>query len=189
MGGVGERMIRSVRKILKSLLQQTLTDEALGTFFTEVEAIMNARPLTHLSMDSRDDEPLTPNHLLLLRKNPSVSPGIFVKEDCYLRRRWRQVQYLADQFWTRWVKEYLPLLQQRQKWTRPNRNFAVNDIVLVVNEGIPRGQWPIGRVVTTYPDKHGLVRQVEVRVRPRYYKRPISKLCLLEANENLSSAT
>ncbi|XP_030842249.1 uncharacterized protein LOC105438717 [Strongylocentrotus purpuratus] len=187
MGGVWERIIRSVRKILTSLPQQTLTDEALLTLFTEVEAILNGRPLTHLSMDSRDDEPLTPNHLLLLRKNPSLPPGIFVKEDCHLRRHWRQVQYLAGQFWTRWVKEYLPLLQQRQKWTRPNRNFEVDDLVLVVNESTPRGQWPIGRVLTTYPDKRGLVRQVEVRVGPRYYKRPISKLCLLEANVEASS--
>lgn len=65
--------------------------------------------------------------------------------------------------------------------------FAVNDLVLVVNESVQRGQWPIGRAVTTYLDKQGFVRQVEVWVEPRFYKRPISKLCLLEANEEISS--
>ncbi|XP_041484654.1 uncharacterized protein LOC121431209 [Lytechinus variegatus] len=184
MGGVWERVIRSVRRILTSLLQQqTLTDEALMTLFSEVEAILNARPLVNLSMDARDDEPLTPNHLLLLRKSPSLPPGIFKKEDCLLRRKWRQVQYLADRFWSRWVREYLPLLQERQKWVKPRRNFETDDLVLVVNEDMPRGRWPIGRVVATHPDKRGLVRQIEVKVGSKYYKRPISKLCLLEASK------
>ncbi|XP_071479017.1 uncharacterized protein [Diadema antillarum] len=73
MGGVWERVIRAVRRILSGLLkEQLVTDEALTTLMTEVEAILNARPLTQLSMDSNDDEPLTPNHLLLLRQNPSL---------------------------------------------------------------------------------------------------------------------
>ena len=186
MGGVWERIIRSVRKILGGLLnQQLLTDEALMTFMTEVEAILNARPLTQLNTDPNDDEPLTPNHLLLLRKSPAMPPGIFSKDECFVRRRWRQVQYLADQFWKRWVKEYLPLLQQRQKWTKPKRNFQQDDLVLVVDDSAHRGQWPLGRIVATYPDKLGRVRQVDVRVGPKCFRRPISKLCLLEARGEL----
>ncbi|XP_071481344.1 uncharacterized protein [Diadema antillarum] len=182
MGGVWERVIRSVRKILEGLLnQQLITDEALMTFMTEVEAILNARPLTQLNTDPHDDEPLTPNHLLLLRKSASLPPGIFTKDDCYTRRRWRQVQYLADQFWKRSVKEYLPLLQQRQKWTKSKRNFMQDDLVLVADDCAPRGQWPLGRIVATYPDKLGRVRQVDVRVGLKSFRRPISKLCLLEA--------
>eukprot|EP00057_Strongylocentrotus_purpuratus_P026706 XP_011681180.1 PREDICTED: uncharacterized protein LOC100893948 [Strongylocentrotus purpuratus] len=156
MGGAWERIIRSVRKILRSLLgQQLLSDEALTTYMTEVEAILNSRPLTQLSMDPRDEEPLTPNHLLLLRKTSPLPPGIFSKEDSYSRRRWRQVQYLADQFWKRWVREYLPILQERQKWSRPKRNFTVDDLVLIVNDQTPRGQWALGRITQTYPDKRG----------------------------------
>ena len=165
MGGVWERIIRSVRKILESLLQQQIvTDESLITIMTEVEAILNARPLTQLSMDPKDDEPLTPSHLLLMRRNPSLPPDVFYKEDNYSKRRWRQAQYIADQFWRRWVREYLPLLQQRQKWTKPERNFEVNDLVLVVDDSAPRGHWPLGRVVNTYPDRHGMTRQVEVKL-------------------------
>ncbi|XP_030828101.1 uncharacterized protein LOC115919169 [Strongylocentrotus purpuratus] len=185
MGGAWERMIRSIRRILGSLLkQQLVNDETLTTLMTEVEAILNARPLTQLSLDPRDEEPLTPNHLLLLRKNPSLPPGTFTKEDSYLQRRWRQVQFLANQFWKRWIKEYLPLLQQRQKWTRVERNFQTDDLVLVADDSSPRGKWPLGKVTATYPDRHGRVRQVEVRVGSKYYKRPISKLCLLEAGKD-----
>jgi hypothetical protein len=117
-GGVWERLIRSVRRILYSLMreQQTrLDDESIHTLFCEVEAIMNSRPLTFVSNDVNDFDVLTPNHLLLMQHGSSSPCGLFDKADCYSRRRWRYIQYLADMFWKRWVKEYLPTLQSRQK--------------------------------------------------------------------------
>ena len=150
MGGIWKRVIRSVRKIVGNLLQlHTVTDENLITLMSEVEAILNARLLTPLSADPRDEEPLTPNHLLLMRRNPSLSPGVFDKDDCYTRRRWRQTQYLAGQFWRRWTKEYLPLLQERQRWLKPQRNFQTDDLELVADGAAPRGHWPLGRVTMT----------------------------------------
>ncbi len=97
------------------LNQQVLDEEGLYTILCEVEAIMNDRPITKASDDPNDLEPLSPNHLLLMKKQPIMPPGVFVKEDCYSRRRWRQIQYMADLFWSRWTREYLPLLQERQK--------------------------------------------------------------------------
>ncbi|XP_078363513.1 uncharacterized protein LOC144647606 [Oculina patagonica] len=97
MGGVWERVIRSVRKILRVLLrEQLVSGEALRTLLAEVQGILNSRPLTPVSDSPLDLEPLTPNHLLLLRSNMNVSPGVFVKDDLYCQRRWRQIQYLAD---------------------------------------------------------------------------------------------
>ena len=80
-----------------------------------------------------------------------------------MRRRWRQVQYLADQFWLRWRKEYLQTLQIRQKWPDVEPNFTVDNLVLVSDENSTRGKWSLGRVVQTFPDKLGHVRQVLVR--------------------------
>ena len=143
-GGIWERCIRSVRKVLAALLhEQRLDDESLPTFLCEVEAILNGRPLTSVSNDPRDLEALTPNHLLLLRAGADLPPGMFTKEDCYSRRKWRHVQYLSDQFWRHWTREYLPLLQSRQKWNRSRRNFREGDIVLIVNETTPRSFWPL----------------------------------------------
>ncbi|PIK44593.1 hypothetical protein BSL78_18553 [Apostichopus japonicus] len=63
-GGAWERLIRSVRRILRGVLrQQTVTDEVLTTVLAEVESILNSRPLTDFSSDPKDEEPLTPNHL------------------------------------------------------------------------------------------------------------------------------
>lgn len=91
---------------------------------TEVGSILNGRTLTRNSDDQTDIESLTPNHLLLMQSNLNIPPGVFVKRDLYCRNRWKQVQYLADLFWKRWLSEYLPSLQERQKRLRPRRNFA-----------------------------------------------------------------
>ena len=116
MGGVWERMIRSVRKVLRVLLKErVVTNEMLRTLMTEVEGILNSRPLTPSSDDPDDLEPLTPNHLLLCRSNLNLPPGAFTKEDLYCKRRWKQVQYLANLFWKRWTREYLPTLRGKAK--------------------------------------------------------------------------
>ena len=55
MGGIWERQIRSVRKVLNIILrEQTLDDERLSTLFCEVESIVNGRPLTVSSDDPND---------------------------------------------------------------------------------------------------------------------------------------
>ena len=85
MGGVWERLIRSVKDLLRQLVQdRLLTDEELLSFLCEVEKIMNDRPLTRMGTDPRDATPLTPNHLLLyeataasqqLKRTTSVAAG------------------------------------------------------------------------------------------------------------------
>lgn len=183
-GGVWERQIRTVRKILNSVLnQQILDDEGLHTVLCEVEAIINDRPITKASDDPNDLEPLTPNHLLLMKKQPVMPPGVFVKEDCYSRRRWRQIQYMADLFWSRWTKEYLPLLQERQKWQKLKRNLVPGDIVLIVDNSAPRNSWIMGRILKTTPDASGIVRRACVQTKTCQLDRPISKLCLLQEAE------
>ena len=148
-GGPWERCIRTVRKVLNALVrEQVLDDEGPSTFMCEAESIVNSRPLTKVLDDTSDLEPLMPNHLLLFRYSQSFHPGIFAKADIYSRRRWRQVQYLSDVFWPRWVKEYLPTLQERQKWFRPCENFQIGDIVLLTDKKSPRGLWPLTHITS-----------------------------------------
>ena len=190
-GGAWERCIRTVRKVLNALVrEQVLDDEGLATLMCEVESIVNSRPLTKVSDDARDLEPLTPNHLLLLRPGPSLPPGTFTREDLYSRRRWRQVQYLSDVFWRRWMKEYLPGLQERQRWSRPMRNFQVGDVVLLADEKTPRGLWPLARILDVKRNKKdGLVRSVTLKTKSSVLQRPIDKIVLLEAAAEVPEET
>ena len=85
--GIWERMIKSIRRILKVLLKnQTLDGESLTTLMCEVESILNARPLTKVLDDSRDSHALTPNHLLPLKSDAVLPPGICDKGDQYCNK-------------------------------------------------------------------------------------------------------
>ena len=163
-GGIWERQIRTVRKVMVSVMQQqALTDASLCTFLCEVEAVVNSRPVTTVSGDAHDLEALTPNHILLLKGKPSLPPVLESETGQYSRKRWKQVQYLSELFRKRWSTEYLGQLQKRQKWIRPKDNFKNGDVVLIVNNSRPRNSWLLGKVITTIPGKDGLVRQVQVK--------------------------
>lgn len=198
-GGIHERQIRSIRKTLNSiLLEQTLRlyDEDLHTLMCEVEAVLNNRPISEVSSDPDDLEALTPNHLLLLNAGITFPPGLFSKEDSYVKRRWRQTQYLAELFWSRWKKEYLVLLQQRQKWFLKTSPHQTGDLVLIVDKNTPRNQWSLGRIVETTADTNGNVRSAKIKIcqckdssltkfKTSIIERPIVKLIMLRSVSTL----
>ena len=91
-------------------------------------------------------------------------------------------------FWRRWTREYLPQLQQRQKWFHEKRNLAVGDIVLIVDDRCPRSSWPLGRIVETHTNlQDGCVRSAKVKTTSTTLSRPITKLVLLETVESTNS--
>ncbi|CAH8654158.1 unnamed protein product [Schistosoma haematobium] len=181
-GGVWERLIRSVRRILLYISNgQILHDDSLATYFVEVERILNNRPIVPVTSDEKDDLALTPNTLLLLRDRDGLGMECSVA-DRY-SKRWRQVNCLANTFWRRWIKEYIPLLQVRQKWFCKHRNLKEGDVVLVANDATTRGSWSMGRVDKCETDRDGLVRTVMVRMREGVVRRDVRKLCLLEGAE------
>lgn len=176
-----------MRKALNSTVkEQVLDEESLQTVLWEVEAMINSRPITSASNDPNDLEALMPNHLSLLETKPALSPGWFDRDDLYARRRWRQVQYISNLFWKCWIREYLPQLQEWQRWQRTSRNFTPGDVVLLVDDFARRNSWVMGRVIESIPDKKGLVRQVHIKTKTSVLDRPITKLCLLLEDERAS---
>lgn len=179
-GGIWERIIRMVKRALSSITnQQSLDDEGLVTVMCEVKSILNSHPLTTISSDPNDLKPLIPNHLLQLKVQPLLPPGILKQEDVYARRRWQQIQYTADFFWTRWIQEYVPLMQERSKWSHIQPNFSVGDVVVIADAAAPRGSWVLSRVIVAIADSKGLVCSVRLQTRTNQLLRPISKIYLL----------
>ena len=181
MGGAWERLIRSVKEVMTGLMSdRVLTDPQLYTLFTEVENIINSRPLTHLSDDASDLQALTPNHILLgLHRNWSYVADTCSK-DISSRKKWRQVQALRDRFWDQWKTEYLPTLTHRRKWTQGTPNLKPGQLVLVNDDSQRRKSWPLARVISVQPGKDGVVRVAEVRTKDGTYTRPVVKLHELE---------
>ena len=181
MSGVWERLVRTVKRSLKAIVgNNPMNEEVLTTVLTEAERIANSRPLTPNSSSPDDTEPLTPAHFLNVRPSVNIPPEVVDEKNKFSRKRWRQAQLLANHFWRRWLREYLPSLQERHKWQQEQRNVRVGDIVMVADDNVRRNQWILGRVLNVFPGSDGLVRSVEVRTRESMLRRPVTKLCLLE---------
>lgn len=198
-GGIWERQIRTLKSILKDLVHSypgRLDDFSLRTLLYEAAFIVNSRPLTVEGInDPSGPQPISPNHVIMMKETvPLPPPGTFDRPDMYLRKRWRRVQYLAEQFWSRWKKEFLPLLNTRQKWLTRNRNLQVNDIVVIGDNDV-RGRWKLAKVIEASPGEDGLVRRVRLlvgdsqldhngrRIRtPTVIERPVQKLVLIVEN-------
>ncbi|CAJ1066524.1 uncharacterized protein LOC115541003 [Xyrichtys novacula] len=167
VSGVCERQIRTVKSILNSTLSLSagrLDDASLRVFFYEAMALVNSRPLTIDNLnDPNSLDPPTPNQLLTMKSTPALPPpGKFNREDVYARKRWRHVQYLAEQFWSRWRKEYVTNIAIRQRWFNPKRNLQIGDVVMMKDDDLPRNEWRLGKVLETVVDRDGLVRRVKI---------------------------
>jgi len=148
----------------------------------ETEAVVNNRPLTVDTLSGTlSPLPLTQSTLLTGKTKLILPPpGKFQKEDVYCKQRWRRVQHIAHEFWTRWSKEYLQSLQVRNKWTRQCRNCTEGDVVLLKDGNTCRNQWSLAKVLTTCPHDQHRVRSVTVRTsKGSLLDRPINKLVLL----------
>ena len=182
-GGAHEIMIKAAKRAIYAILRNAdVTDEGLMTVFTGAEALINSRPLCYQSADPKDDTPLTPNHFLHGQAGGQCIPEAVDNTPFHPRKRWRRLQELVRHFWKRWMREWLPSLSTRSKWTTKQRDFKVGDVVVVIASDNPRGKWPLGRIVETFPGPDGRVRVVNVSIGKTIIKRPVSKISHMNIN-------
>ncbi|CAG2242219.1 unnamed protein product [Mytilus edulis] len=182
-GGIHETMIKSAKRAIYAILGNAdINDEELLTAFTGAEALINSRPLTYQSADPKDDTPLTPNHFLHGQLGGHFAPETVDITDFNPRKRWRRIQELIRHFWKRWIRQWLPGLNNK-------KGHKTDDIVLVMNPNVQRGHWPLGRIIEVFPGKDGHVRVAKVSLGQTVFMRPITKLCPLdiETSENDSN--
>ncbi|XP_065088883.1 uncharacterized protein LOC135710283 [Ochlerotatus camptorhynchus] len=180
-GGAWERLVRSVKIAMGSLCSdRNPDDETLLTVVTEAEAIVNSRPLTFIPLENSTQEALTPNHFILLSSNGVLQPPRALDEPTKVTRtNWTMTRQLVDQFWRRWVIEYLPSIAKRTKWFSEAEAVKVNDLVVIVNEN-QRNGWTRGRVLSVIKGSDGRIRQALVQTTGGVFRRPVSKLAVLK---------
>ncbi|XP_059047975.1 uncharacterized protein LOC131843364 [Achroia grisella] len=175
MGGLWESFVKLVKYHLKRICNTSLTYEELDTLFTQIEAILNSRPLTPLSSDPNDLSPLTPGHFLIGRPIsalPTSPPPLHPN-------RYQLIEVLRQHFWSRWRNEYLCELQQRTKWKRRQRDIQVGDLVVFKDATTPPLKWKLGRAVQLFPGSDGLCRVADFKTISGIERRALNKVCLL----------
>ena len=90
-----------------------LDEESLSNLFAEVEAFVNSRPMVVETINNVNSEvALSPSGILTMKSKVVIPPpGVFGKPDLSCRRRWRRIQHISNEFWSRWRKEFLDLIQ------------------------------------------------------------------------------
>ncbi|XP_075158086.1 uncharacterized protein LOC142231359 [Haematobia irritans] len=179
-GGLWEAGVKSTKHHLKRTMDnRILTFEELTTLLAQIESCLNSRPLCPLSTDPNDCSALTPGHFLIGEPLLTIPDENLLDYSIDRLSRWKVVERLKQQFWKRWVGEYVNRLQSRPKWLNPQTNPELGDLVLICDERLPPGQWPLARITEVHPGTDGRVRVVSVISNGKTYKRPVSKIALL----------
>ena len=200
MGGIYERLIGIVKSCLrKSLGRARLRTDQLSTLLTEIEAVVNTRPIVYVGSD--DHLTLSPADLLqqhttlglpditVKSDDPDfVPPGTRINMASVLLDAWRRGQNIVNNFWKLWREDYLTALREKQtsdlRKMKPTTSQQphIGDVVQVYDETF-RGSWKVGRITRVLMSRDGKVRAAEVQLANGHIiDRPTSKLYPLESS-------
>ena len=171
-------MKEPLRKVLGKAL---LSYQELTTVLTRIEAVFNSSPLTTVSDDVRDLTPITPAHLALEGALYSLPDEVSTHEGT-TRQRYLYQQKCLTHFWQRWPGQYLHQLSVRYKWACEQPATKIGDVLLISEDNVSRGKWPMERVERLVPGKDGLVRTVTLKTQKKRLRRPVQRLHRLEAS-------
>ena len=161
-GGIWESGIRRMKEELRKTLHHfTPTAAEFHHLLITAEAVLNSRPLLPISLEEADGaQVITPGHFLIGRPIRAHPQDIPPPKDGLRKVRWSLLRAETEQLWKRWHTAYVQSLQSRQKWTRPQPNISVGDIVLLKDDSLKLHSWPLAKVTEVSPGPDGVVRVV-----------------------------
>ena len=182
-GGLHERMVKTMKEVLRVTLRGRYTEEEVTTFVVEAEGLVNSRPLGRVDDDAGEPLPVTPSELLLgYNVDEAPLPTVPTQgKDTEIKRVWARRQHLMQLCRRRFVKDYLQLLRSYRQAQQPNdQPVKTGDLVLYDDGASKRAQWPLGRVVETFVGRDGLIRAATIKTAKGETRRPVQKLVKLE---------
>ena len=165
------------------LSKKNLDSTVFYTSLAVVEAILNRRPITHVSTDPRDIEELSPADVLYpgVRRHSSVNilpPAMITGEE--YNSSWKRVRTISETWWCRWRDDYVQSLKERQKWSNSQKNLEINELVLLVDENQPRDVWRIARITDVRSDGTHTRSAIVKLPNGKLFERDVSKIVRLE---------
>lgn len=104
--GLVEAAVKSTKFHLKrSMKDAVFTFEELATVLSQIEAILNSRPICELSNDPNDLTVLTPAHFLNTAATQTVADEDLSECKSNRLNRWQLVQKMNQEFWKKWRHE------------------------------------------------------------------------------------
>ena len=180
-GGFWERLIGLTKTSLKKTLGRTYaTLESLQTIVVEIEAHLNDRPLTYVSSDIGDPEPITPSHLLHGRRIVTL-PHCTAEDEVHdpdfgdmsvIRSRAKKQASIIRHFESRWKSEYLTALREAYRARGSNnQKVKVGDVVLIHDDST-RINWRMAVIESVNKGRDGIIRSVNIRTTTGRTNRP-----------------
>ncbi|GFX56927.1 integrase catalytic domain-containing protein [Trichonephila clavipes] len=188
-GGFWERLVGMLKNVLRKVLgKASLNEEELNTLLCDAESIINSRPITYLSEDPKDLVALTPaiscpnsSHVPSRNSRNWSVPDFDMIDSKKLERRFIYRVKIRKDLRNRFRNEYLGLLKDYSK-VRKEASVKDGDIVLIGDNDVKRINWPMAKIIKSFPGKDGRIRVVEVKTPSGNLIRPIQKLYPLEVN-------
>ncbi|KAJ0179170.1 hypothetical protein K1T71_004882 [Dendrolimus kikuchii] len=179
-GGLWKRGVRSCKYHLRRIVGNArLTYEEFSTVLTQIEAVLNSRPLSPMSTDPHDFSPLTPAHFLIGRSLAAPACEDLTAATASQLTRYPRIEQLRQHFWKRWSKEYVVELQTRTKWKTNQSEIALDTLVLIKDDNLPPLKWKLGRVVKVFPGNDSVSRVADIRTANGIIRRSFAKICPL----------
>ena len=177
-GGIFEIMVKAMKQAMKATIGRAdLDEEEFRTTVSKMAYLINSRPIQAVS-DFHDFDVLTPNHFLLPDLAGAVfPPNVSKDEQKKLPTRLRFQIEIQQHVLKRFQEEVIPLMGPRKKWCEEQPNLHEHDVVMEMDDSLPRGAWRLLRVHKVLPGDDGKIRKVEViNSAGKTYLRPIHRL-------------
>jgi hypothetical protein len=151
-GGFWERLVKTVKLCLKkSIGRATVTYYELATILTEVESVINARPITYVYDDEESvSYALTPSHLIngrMITAMPNDHHYEIVSTSTTLSQKAKHQRNILRKFINQWRRDYLLNLRENSAVNSRNSSnsteTAEGDIVLLRSDSTGRNFWQL----------------------------------------------
>lgn len=179
-GGLWEAAVKVAKKhLFRQLGSSKLSFEDMSTILTQIESLMNSRPLLPITEDPNDLAALTPAHFLIGTSMTALPDPNLQSVPAHSLDHYQKLQLHVQKFWSHWRTEYLQELQKDTQNFKQNDQITPGRMVIVVDEMQAPIRWPLARIVAVYPGEDNITRVVTLRTARGIITRPTAKICLL----------
>ena len=164
-------MVRTVKQLFrKANGKAVLNFDQLHTALTDVQAVVNARPLVYVADGDDDPKPLIPNHLLYGHptpggpdEGPPPDPVNHASAQALIKMDKDRRKFVSDCV-ERFVKEYLGELTLFHSKGRAGRKIRLGEVVVIHDAQAKRLLWSTGVVKELLVGRDGRVRSAKVKI-------------------------